>query len=85
MDQEETVTRVEHAAFLACWLCKFILCTQSKKINADSYRLAEALASDKIQVNGRPIALGPYMLAHLYKCLYHIVTEGMNPNVGGPL
>ncbi|PRQ31688.1 putative aminotransferase-like, plant mobile domain-containing protein [Rosa chinensis] len=48
--QHETMeaTRVEHAAFLAFWICKFLVCTTSKKENVEYNKLAEALASKEV-------------------------------------
>ncbi|XP_024167710.1 uncharacterized protein LOC112174204 [Rosa chinensis] len=85
--QQETmeVTHVEHAAFLAFWICKYLVCTTSKKVNVEYYKLAEALASKEVQESDQPLALGPFVLAHLYRCLHHCVTEGLNPNWSGPL
>ncbi|KAM5577953.1 hypothetical protein ABKV19_008329, partial [Rosa sericea] len=79
------VTQVEHAAFLAFWICKFLVCTTSRKVNAEYYKLAEALVSKEVQESDQPLALGPFVLAHLYRCLHHCVTEGLNPNWPGPL
>ncbi|XP_061994076.1 uncharacterized protein LOC133712015 [Rosa rugosa] len=85
--QQETmeVTPVEHAGFLAFWICKFLVCTTSRKVNVEYYKLAEALASKEVQESDQPLALGPFVLAHLYRCLHHCVTEGLNPNWSGPL
>ncbi|PRQ28558.1 putative aminotransferase-like, plant mobile domain-containing protein [Rosa chinensis] len=85
--QQETmeVTPVEHAAFLAFWICKFLVCTTSKKVNVEYYKLVEALASKEVQESDQPLALGPFVLAHLYRCLHHCVTKGVNPNWPGPL
>ncbi|KAK9943090.1 hypothetical protein M0R45_008711 [Rubus argutus] len=69
----------EHAAFLLYWLSKYIFCCRSGQCNREYAPLAESLAS------GTRLALGPFVLAHLYRSLHDIVTNQMDLDVGGPL
>ncbi|XP_024172048.2 uncharacterized protein LOC112178068 [Rosa chinensis] len=77
--ERQPVKKYEHAAFLFYWLCKYVFCCKSGQCPRDYAAIAEALAS------GTKLALGPFVLAHLYRSLHRIVTDRMNPNVGGPL
>ncbi|KAL6269642.1 hypothetical protein ACE6H2_026553 [Prunus campanulata] len=70
---------VEHAAFLLYWLCKFVFCTQANKVTLEFAQLADYLAQ------GGRLALGPFLLGHLYRTLHDVVTDGMKPKHGGPL
>ncbi|XP_021833175.1 uncharacterized protein LOC110772988 [Prunus avium] len=70
---------VEHAAFLLYWLCKFVLCTQANKVILEFAHLADYLAQ------GGRLALGPFLLGHIYRTLHDIVTDGMKPKHGDPL
>ncbi|CAL8089354.1 unnamed protein product [Prunus armeniaca] len=70
---------VEHAAFLLYWLCKFVFCTQANKVTLEFAHLADYLAHD-----GK-LALGPFLLGHIYRTLHDVVTGGMKPKHGGPL
>lgn len=69
----------EHVAFLFYWLCKYMFCCKSGQCPRDYAALAEALAT------GTKLALGPFVLAYLYRCLHDIVTNQMNPDAGRPL
>ncbi|XP_021812765.1 uncharacterized protein LOC110755792 [Prunus avium] len=70
---------VEHAAFLPYWLCKFVFCTQGNKVTLEFAHLADYFAQ------GGRLALGPFLLGHIYRTLHDIVTNGMKPKHGGPL
>ncbi|CAL8089399.1 unnamed protein product [Prunus armeniaca] len=70
---------VEHAAFLLYWLCKFVFCTQANKVTLEFTHLADYLAQ------GGRLALGPFLLGHIYRMLHDVVTDGMKPKHGGPL
>ncbi|CAL9005859.1 unnamed protein product [Prunus brigantina] len=70
---------VEHAAFLLYWLCKFVFCTQANKVTLEFAHLADHLAQ------GGRLALGPFLLGHIYRTLRDVVTDGMKPKHGGPL
>ncbi|CAL9001599.1 unnamed protein product [Prunus brigantina] len=70
---------VEHAAFLLYWLCKFVFCTQANKVTLEFAHLADYLAQ------GGRLALGPFLLGHVYRTLHDVVTDGMKPKHGGPL
>ncbi|CAL8168171.1 unnamed protein product [Prunus armeniaca] len=70
---------VEHAAFLLYWLCKFGFCTQPNKVTLEFAHLANYL------VQGGRLALGPFLLGHVYRTLHVVVTDGMKPKHGGPL
>ncbi|CAL8089044.1 unnamed protein product [Prunus armeniaca] len=69
---------VEHAAFLLYWLCKFVFCTQANKVTLEFAHLADYLAQ------GGRLALGPFLLGHIYRTLHDVVTDGMKPKHGGP-
>ncbi|PQQ20795.1 uncharacterized protein Pyn_10466 [Prunus yedoensis var. nudiflora] len=64
---------VEHAAFLLYWLCKFVFCTQANKVTLEFAHLADYLAQ------GGRLALGPFLLGHIYRTLHEIITDGMKP------
>ncbi|PQP98279.1 uncharacterized protein Pyn_26110 [Prunus yedoensis var. nudiflora] len=70
---------VEHAAFLLYWLCKFVFYTQANKVTLEFAHLADYLAQ------GGRLALGPFLLVHIYCTLLDIVTDRMKPKHGGPL
>ncbi|CAL8162668.1 unnamed protein product [Prunus armeniaca] len=70
---------VEHVAFLLYWLCKFVFCTQVNKVTLEFAHLAYYLAQ------GGRLALGPFLLGHVYRTLHDVVTDGMKPKHGGPL
>ncbi|PQQ12204.1 uncharacterized protein Pyn_00245 [Prunus yedoensis var. nudiflora] len=70
---------VEHAAFLLYWLCKFVFCTQANKVTLEFTHLDDYLAQ------GGRLALGPFLLGHIYRTLHDIITDGMKPKHGGPL
>ncbi|XP_040370389.1 uncharacterized protein LOC121051653 [Rosa chinensis] len=72
-------TQHEHAAFLLYWLCKYVFCTKSNKCLFEFAGIAEALSL------GKPLALGPFVLAYLYHTLRNVVTNDMTLDVGGPL
>ncbi|PRQ26136.1 putative protein-serine/threonine phosphatase [Rosa chinensis] len=69
----------EHAAFLLYWLCKFVFCSKSNKCTFEFAGIAEAFSM------GRPLALGPFVLARLYRALRNAVIDNMNLDIGGPL
>ncbi|KAM5586672.1 hypothetical protein ABKV19_005545 [Rosa sericea] len=69
----------EHAAFLLYWLCKFVFCAKSNKCTFEFAGIAEALSA------GMPLALGPFILARLYRTLRNVVVDNMNLDIGGPL
>ncbi|XP_062018966.1 uncharacterized protein LOC133735577 [Rosa rugosa] len=69
----------EHAAFLLYWLCKFVFCSKSNKCTFEFAGIAEALSM------GRPLALGSFVLARLYRALRNAVIDNMNLDIGGPL
>ncbi|CAL2228676.1 unnamed protein product [Prunus armeniaca] len=70
---------VEHAAFLLYWLCKFVFCTQANKVTLEFAHLANYLTQ------GERLALGPFLLGHIYRMLHDVVTDGMKPKHGAPL
>ncbi|XP_021823203.1 uncharacterized protein LOC110764515 [Prunus avium] len=70
---------VEHAAFLLYWLCKFVFCTQANKVTMEFSHLADYLAQ------GGRLALGQFLLGHIYRTLHDIITNGMKLKHGGPL
>ncbi|PRQ45637.1 putative protein-serine/threonine phosphatase [Rosa chinensis] len=85
VDEEVTENRrrppkqYEHAAFLLYWLCKFVFCAKSNKCTLEFTGIAEALSA------GMPLALGPFVLARLYRTLRNVVVDNMNLDIGGPL
>lgn len=68
----------EHITFLLMWLCKFVFCVASVKITKENTYIAEVLAE------GRPLALGTFVLSRLYRGLHFITSNDMTVNVGGP-
>ncbi|CAL2244734.1 unnamed protein product [Prunus armeniaca] len=70
---------VEHAEFSLYWLCKFVFCTQTNKVTLEFAHLADYLAQ------GGRLALGPFLLGHIYRKPHDVVTDGMKPKHGGPL
>ncbi|CAL8994130.1 unnamed protein product, partial [Prunus brigantina] len=78
-DSVAPLGEVEHAAFLLYWLCKFVFCTQANKVTLEFAHLADYLAQ------GGRLALGPFLLGHIYRTLHDVVTDGMKPKHGGPL
>ena len=77
--QRLPVKRMEHAAFLYYWLCKYMFCDKSRQCPHEFAVIADALAS------GTRLALGPFVLAYLYRCLHDIVMDKLNPDASGPL
>ncbi|CAL9019124.1 unnamed protein product [Prunus brigantina] len=78
-DSISPLGEIEHAAFLLYWLCKFVFCTQANKVTLEFAHLADYLAQ------GERLALGPFLLGHIYRTLHDVVTDGMKPKHGGPL
>lgn len=68
----------EHISFLLMWLCKFVFCVASHKVTKEYIYIAEVLAE------GRPLALGTFVLSRLYRGLHSITSNDMTVNVGGP-
>ncbi|KAL6183185.1 hypothetical protein ACLB2K_044596 [Fragaria x ananassa] len=80
-NEEEEVKMEEHIAFLLYWLCKYVFCVTSGRVIKEWAGLAEALAlSDNI-------ALGPIVLAHLYRGLQKMVQQRLNgkTTTSGPI
>ncbi|BFG15903.1 hypothetical protein CerSpe_021770 [Prunus speciosa] len=74
------LTHKEHTAFLMIWLCKYVFCMASGQVTLEVQPLAEALAK------GHRLALGPMVLAYLYRGLYNMVSlNPMNCNTTGPI
>ncbi|CAB4278605.1 unnamed protein product [Prunus armeniaca] len=74
------LTHKEHPAFLMIWLCKYVFCMASAQVTLEVQPLAEALAK------GHRLALGPMVLAYLYRGLYNMVPlNPMNCNTTGPI
>lgn len=71
------VTDQEYIAFFLVWICKYLLCNRSLKIVKAHLRFAVFLAQD------RPVALGPLVLAYLYRGLHDLVVNFGNS--GGPI
>lgn len=75
---EGAVTDEEHAAFLHYWLCRYLLCSPSFKIIKTNLPLAVALS------RGESYALGPLVLAYLYRGIKDLLRSQLN-TTGGPL
>ncbi|CAB4313909.1 unnamed protein product [Prunus armeniaca] len=74
------LTHKEHTTFLMIWLCKYVFCMASAQVTLEVQPLAEALAK------GHRLALGPMVLAYLYRGLYNMVSlNPMNCNTTGPI
>ncbi|CAL2247175.1 unnamed protein product [Prunus armeniaca] len=74
------LTHKEHTAFLMIWLCKYVFCMASAQVTLEVQPLVEALAK------GHRLALGPMVLAYLYRGLYNMVSlNPMNCNTTGPI
>ncbi|KAM2045842.1 hypothetical protein ACFX1T_009991 [Malus domestica] len=76
---EEALREGEHEAFLFYWYNKYICCTKSNKCLVENMPVAEALAS------GHVLALGPNILAHLFRCLAETTLHKIDPYQSGPL
>ncbi|KAI8530140.1 hypothetical protein RHMOL_Rhmol11G0032200 [Rhododendron molle] len=59
----------EHVAFLLYWLNKFIFCVSANRVTKAFIDLACALAS------GQKLALGPLVLAHLYRGMEELISN----------
>lgn len=59
----------EHVAFLLYWLNNFILCVSFNRVTKEFIDLACALTS------GQEIALGPLVLAHLYRGMNELLSN----------
>ncbi|XP_058185682.1 uncharacterized protein LOC131302908 [Rhododendron vialii] len=59
----------EHVAFLLYWLNKFIFCVSANRVTKNFIDLACALAS------GQKLALGPLVLAHLYRGMKELISN----------
>lgn len=57
------VTFQEECSFYLYWLCKFLICSSSKRITLGNSPIATALASD------RRLALDPFVFVILYRSL----------------
>nr|XP_011461809.1 PREDICTED: uncharacterized protein LOC101301378 [Fragaria vesca subsp. vesca] len=75
---EGAVTDEEHVAFLHYWLCRYLLCSPSFKIIKANLPLAVALS------RGESYALGPVVLAYLYRGINDLLHSQLN-TTGGPL
>ncbi|KAI5351360.1 PREDICTED: aminotransferase [Prunus dulcis] len=74
------LTHKEYTAFLLIWLFKYVLCMVSAQVTSEVQPLAEALAK------GNQLALGPMVLAYLYRGLYNMVSlNPMKCNTTGPI
>ena len=72
------VSSKEFIAFLLTFICKFLLCSPAFKITKADLNLAVVLSQ------GRRLALGPYVLAHLYRSCREIVRSNFS-TVAGPI
>ncbi|KAM1873117.1 hypothetical protein ACFX13_006999 [Malus domestica] len=75
---EGLVTDEEHVAFLHYWLCRYLLCSRSFKIVTSNLPLAVALS------RGEPYALGPLVLAYLYRGIKDLLDSELGA-AGGPI
>ncbi|PRQ32684.1 putative protein-serine/threonine phosphatase [Rosa chinensis] len=75
---EGAVTDEEHVAFLLYWLCRYLLCSPSFKIIKTNLPLAVALS------RGESYALGPLVLAYLYRGIKDLLHSQLN-TTGGPI
>ncbi|KAB2606390.1 hypothetical protein D8674_006107 [Pyrus ussuriensis x Pyrus communis] len=75
---EGLVTDEEHVAFLHYWLCRYLLCSRSFKIVTSNLPLAVALS------RGEPYALGPLVLAYLYRGIKDLLDSELGAS-GGPI
>ncbi|KAJ4848842.1 hypothetical protein Tsubulata_037991, partial [Turnera subulata] len=78
MDSKDPVE--EETAFYLYWICKFLVCNRSGKIQTSFQCVADAIFC----ANG-PIALAPFLLGLAYNCIGKSVTYSFNENVSGPL
>ena len=71
----------EHIVILLLWLCRNIFCVLASNMTLQFIDIAKSLAT------GKPVSLGPMVLAHLYRAIALISADPkeMNPNVPGPL
>ncbi|BFG28518.1 hypothetical protein CerSpe_147920 [Prunus speciosa] len=76
---ESADPQVEHMMFLLYWLNRFIFPNASGNITMEWIHLAEALAYHS------DVAIGPLLLASIYRCLRDITVVPFNMNVNGPL
>ncbi|KAI8536020.1 hypothetical protein RHMOL_Rhmol10G0222700 [Rhododendron molle] len=67
--QKGPVEDSEHVAFLLYWLNKFIFCVSANRVTKDFMDLACALASEQ------KLALGPLVLAHLYRGMKELISN----------
>ncbi|GKV23252.1 hypothetical protein SLEP1_g33003 [Rubroshorea leprosula] len=72
------VSADEHISFLLTLICKYIVCSAGKGPTKEFIPLAAALAY------GRQMALGPFLLAHLYRSCQDIAAHPLVIS-GGPL
>ncbi|GKV32762.1 hypothetical protein SLEP1_g41343 [Rubroshorea leprosula] len=77
-DKSKPVSADEHISFLLTLICKYIVCSAGKGPTKEFIPLAAALAHD------RQMALGPFLLAHLYRSCQDITTHPLVIS-GGPL
>ncbi|GKV15287.1 hypothetical protein SLEP1_g26085 [Rubroshorea leprosula] len=73
-----TVSADEHISFLLTLICKYIVCSAGKGPTKEFIPLAVASA------HGKQMALGPFLLAHLYRSCQNITAHPLVIS-GGPL
>lgn len=75
----EEVSDTKHLAFLALWLCRYVLCSKSIQVAKKFITIANQLHY------GRKLFLSEMILIHLYECLgegvTHLKTLGDQGNV----
>ncbi|GKV39525.1 hypothetical protein SLEP1_g47283 [Rubroshorea leprosula] len=77
-DKSKSVGADEHISFLLTLICKYIVCSAGKGPTKEFIPLAAALA------HGKQMALGPFLLAHLYRSCQDITAHPLVIS-GGPL
>ncbi|GKU96902.1 hypothetical protein SLEP1_g10082 [Rubroshorea leprosula] len=77
-DKSKPVSADEHISFLLTLTCKYIVCSAGKGPIKKFIPLAAALA------HGKQMALGPFLLAHLYRICQDITAHPLVIS-GGPL
>ncbi|GKV09079.1 hypothetical protein SLEP1_g20626 [Rubroshorea leprosula] len=77
-DKSKPFNAQEHISFLLTLICKYMVCSASKGPTKEFVPLAVALA------HGRRLALGPFLLAYLYRSCQDVIAHPLGIS-GGPL
>ncbi|GLU23788.1 hypothetical protein SLE2022_397660 [Rubroshorea leprosula] len=77
-DKSKPVSADEHISFLLTLICKYIVCSAGKGPTKEFIPLTAALAY------GKQMALGPFLLVHLYRSCQDITAHPLVIS-GGPL